>query len=395
MDAEPQVRCRTHHQYKARKKPSTDCKACWEIWNNREVKEVENFKSKLINSQFNPELVDFSPDSQKEDVETELRRQIQKLEEQLVWATHAAPSLRQGGTVTIVSSDDHFTDRGHMLRSYKQLVEKTIILLKQYNPKKIISLKNGDMVAGRGIYKEQNMDSILQFADEQIRVAAVKGYEYDQLIKQNFPEAEHTVLVTKGNHDRAMGEPLAPVLVEKLRLLGVNAKFCGDSVIVNLADNGYYYLYAEHGYGYSQHSPSAPKWLDDMKDKLLRLTSKGYYGDRRIRRITHGHTHWFQLGMERILDHYFDTTGGCQRNERILLGKNIRPSGWVVYISPEGFNSILDPIGVQPDKSVQDEDVNDPYLFKANMEDCADYLIKYNELMHLLDVYSISEPEGR
>ena len=349
-----------------------------------------SLRQRLTDAQAHPPTTAPLPDAERE----AYQREIARLREQLTWAQHKDATHRTGGKATLVRSDLHFGDRSHMLRSYESLCDKALIVLEQYQPEEITILSNGDEVAGRGIYREQNVDSVLQLAEQQVSVAAMKMREFDTRVKEQFPSAKVKWLATRGNHDRALGEPLTSYLVLTARALGVDCTYCGDSVILNLASQGTYHLWAEHGYGYSDLSPSSKKWFEDMKTKLLRF-GRRYYGEERIRRVTHGHTHWHSLGHERILDVVFDTTGGTQRNERVLLGKNERPLGWIAYLSPAGCDGILSPVGIQPDLELLEEELADPFLFQRNMEDCAKTLREYMELCEQLGLTACHEPEGR
>jgi hypothetical protein len=325
----------------------------------------------------------------------ELRRMVARLQEQITWAQHAHSPARTGGKLTLNRSDDHFTDRAHTIRCHREMWQKSLLVLRQYQPRVIEVVCNGDAVAGRGIYRNQEMDSLLQTGDEQLKVAAIKIAEECEELRREFPDAEITLRVLTGNHDRAMGEPLAPALVLRLRALGVPAVYHGDVCILNLASSGTYNVLFEHGYGYSRISPSSPAWLATMQEKIINLYRRGYHGEKRIRRISHGHTHFFTLGIERIRDLFFDTTGGCQRNDRTSLGKNQRPQGWIIYASPEGFDGILDPIGVQPDAATQDAEHEDQYLQQRNAIDCMECLRRYDERLSELGITELTEVEGR
>ena len=348
------------------------------------------YRTTLVEAQLNPPAEAPMPNAEVD----ALRRENAMLREQLTWAQRADSVSRTGGTLTLNRSDHHHGDRMHMLRCFEQMEDKSLILMRQYQPTRIVLLENGDAVAGRGIYKEQNMDSAVQATDDQNRIAAYKAYQFDERLKAEFPFADVQWKILCGNHDRNMGENIAPLLALTMRALGLSVAYCGDQYILNLAESGVYNLYAEHGYGYSDISPSAPKYISNVKDKLLSL-SQSYYADKRIRRITHGHTHWASVGMERIQDIYFDTTGGCQRNSRVLLGKNNRPMGWIAYVSPEGYSDILQPILIQPDIDMVKEEIADPYLANRNQIDAAKTLEQYTRLAISLGLLDMTEPEGR
>jgi hypothetical protein len=229
--------------------------------------------------------VDVLPISERE---RELERQVAALRTQLTWANHANPERLTGGTLTINHSDDHHGDRGHMLDCYAELKEKTLALLDIYKPSKIVMLSNGDKVAGRGVYKEQHMDAVVPESEKQNQVAAWHVIQFDRAVKAAQSQADVQWKFTHGNHDINMGERLTPNLVYLVRGFGVQATYYGDEAILNLADAGCYNAYFEHGTGYSDISPSSPKWWKNMQEKLLRLTRR-FYADRRIRRVAHGH----------------------------------------------------------------------------------------------------------
>jgi hypothetical protein len=325
-----------------------------------------------------------------------LQNEVALLRDQLRWSDHANSPERQGGTVTINHSDCHHGDRAHMLDCHRQMVDKSFQLLHLYQPKRIVMMSNGDKIAGRGIYRNQNMDAVVQTTREQRQIGVVNVVQWNERLKTDFPGASVEWRFTHGNHDVNEGERITPDLVYALRSFGVNAIYHGDEAILNLADAGAYLAYFEHGTGYSDISPSSPKWWRNMVDKLLRLSRK-YHGDNRIRRVGHGHTHWFSVNMERSMDVFVDTTGGCQRNERVLLGKNNRPMGWIAYVSPKGYDDILDPIPIQPELETVERELEDPYLFHRNMEAAAADLRAYREMELAAGIIAPSEdvPEGR
>ena len=119
------------------------------------------------------------------------------------------------------------------------------------------------------------------------------------------------------------------------------------------------------------------------------------HGENRIRRIAHGHTHYFNTGLEIVRGLYFDTTGGTQRNTRVLIGKNNRPIGCIAYVSPDGCEGILDPIGIQPDDDLVQSELDDKFLAQRNATYCADAIMKYYDLATQKGIMDIQEPEGR
>ena len=186
-----------------------------------------------------------------------------------------------------------------------------------------------------------------------------------------------------------------PQLVVMLRALGIPAVYQGDTAILNVASVGTYHVLCEHGYGHSAISPSSPKWISTTQEKIINLYRRGYVAENRIRRVNHGHTHFFSLGLERIRDLYYDTTGGCQRNDRTSLGKNSRPQGWIVRFLVLHGHIRLDAYRVQDAIQTRRRDVHDPYLFKRNTLDCMESLEQYGALLEQLGISEITEPVGR
>lgn len=310
---------------------------------------------------------------------TLLQNEVADLREKLRWALHAAPEDYHGGKMTTSISDVHWGDRAHMVACLKNVLEKHRQVIRQYRPKQLVMVWNGDAIAGRGIYREQQMDSVFSSTVEQVQLGVAKLHDIHQELVEEFPEMEVRHVVTNGNHDRTMGEPTAPLFVSTCRALSLPVVLAGNEHIENCASDGIYHIYFEHGFGHSQVSPSSPAFISAMKDRYI-LLSESYYGDRRIRRFNHGHTHWFQLGMERVIGVFWDTTGGFQRNERVCLGKNVRPVGICAYVSPAGYGGVLDPIGIQPDPDILRRELMDPFLMQANMRDAASALERYSEL---------------
>lgn len=323
-----------------------------------------------------------------------LRAEVAMLRERLKWAQHSGTVGGSGGVAHLVRGDDHYTDRAHMGRVCAELEAKSILAMQQYRPQRIVIVYDGDCLIGRGIYKEQQMDSVVQTGQLQRAVACVLVRRfYDRLIEA-FPDAEIVFRFLLGNHDRIHGEPMTPDLVVQLRGLGVPAVYHGMEAVLNLSDAGTYNVLIEHGFGYSRISPSSDAWWRAMQDRLLRMATT-WTAEQRIRRVVHGHTHWFNIGLQRIPGYYVDTVGGCQRNERVKIGLNSRPCGWILYVSTAGHAGILDPIGIEPSPETLEADLTDVHLLQRNMAQCAELAPQYDAMMEAAGAMAVTAPEGR
>ena len=340
---------------------------------NRSREETENAPvPQFLPSRIDPSQVGY-PAGQGIDLSREnaqLRAELSALQGQIEWLTHAeAEAGWQGGTVTINLSDLHYHDATHLLTALRSCEDKTLTVLRRFRPRRILGLINGDAIPGRGIYKEQAMDAVLPRTDQQVSAGAYRFWEFDCRIREATGMSPRWT-ATFGNHDFSMGELTMDRFVYVLRLLGVSARYVGQYWVENIADKGRYNLLGFHGYGHSQTSPSSPALLTDTYKLLLRLANEGYAGDRRIRRVTHAHTHWLSEGLERAADLPFDVTGGFQRFERVNRGWNERPCGWILYLSPPGSEDVT-PMRITPERHAINQDLTDPMLRAANMAEAA------------------------
>lgn len=305
-----------------------------------------------------------------------------RLRAQLTWAQHADAPTRTGGLMTIFDSDWHVGDANHKLESFWSAHYKIGLLIKQYEPDLIQYIQGGDIVAGRGIYKEQDLDMAVSSPEEQCKCGAVAFYRVMRHVREHT-DAPVRVLSVRGNHCYTGGVSLAEyiaLLIEKMcRLLpDVSTQFAGDRALVNLAYDGVYNALALHGYGHSKVSPSSPTFISDQMQAILRI-ARSVESSREIpRRVMSGHTHWHHIGMEAIEGLTFDTAGGWQRNTRVKLGMNQRPTGFMVYVSPPGLeDDILAPISVKPDPRVNDQETEDAALAAKNRAYCGELAKEY------------------
>lgn len=315
----------------------------------------------------------------------ELEEEVASLRMRLAWSQRSSASAL-GGRFTLRASDHHYADANHLLSCGNAMQAKVLDLIDIYKPQEVQIVAGDDWIAGRGVYKEQDLDMVTSDVHEQLIVGAMKARRLLQQIRERLPEVPITWHIMRGNHDYHGSVSLTESLFYMMRSLNediesLKFQLHWDSMTVNLAYRGTYNVLVRHGFGYSKNSPNSPAFIDAVKDELL-TKQRNMQPHEHYRRVLSGHTHFFSLSMERIVGLYFDTTGGLQRNTRVKLGANQRPVGWIVYVSPPDKESeILEPIGIQPDPDTYQREIADPHLGLANREDASREIKAYFELM--------------
>ena len=356
-----------------------------------EISETDLPSKAKTNAVFEASLVP-PIDLDKDQIIRELEARIARLQQQLTWAQHADSLERTGGVFTLRASDHHFGDANHLMSCCRQLEEKTGFLVEQYEPERINIVAGDDWVAGRGIYREQDLDMAVPDVNSQCAVGAMKARRFILDIREKSDAPIHWH-VMRGNHDYSNGHSMTEylfLLLEKVcsDIPDITFVMHWDKMILNLAAEGIYNVLIRHGFGYSKTSPNSPAFIDSVKDEIIAMISE-MQPEERIRRVLSGHTHWMSVGLERNLDLFFDTTGGLQRNTRIRIGSNQRPSGWIAYVSPKGLeNEILQPIELKPDIDVYRREIGDPHLVASNRQDCAEEIKNFHEHMKSIGAYS-------
>lgn len=322
----------------------------------------------------------------------ELEAEIGRLRLQLSWAQHQDSPNRIGGLLTLRASDHHYGDAQHLLSCGKSLESKFLEVVKQYEPDKIQIIAGDDWIAGRGIYKEQDLDMVTSDVNEQVSLGALKAYEFLLAIRE-ITKAPIIWRVMRGNHDYAQGLSMTESLFYAFKNLSadipdLNFVMHWDSITANLAGEGIYNVLVKHGFGYSKHSPNSPSFIDAVKDEII-VKQRKMQPEEQYKRVLSGHSHFMSEGLERIVGLPFDTTGGLQRNVRIKLGSNQRPVGWIAYASPKGLVSdILKPITLAPDEDTFFREMADPHLSSQNKEDAAKCVRKFFQILEERGDYS-------
>lgn len=328
----------------------------------------------------------------------ELEAENARLKTQLAWQGHSNPENHSGGLLTIRESDAHHGDEQHLLSCYASCEAKVLTLIELHKPDRIQLIAMDDFIAGKGIFKEQDLSMAVSDVEMQMQIGAYKMFRKLSGIRA-VTDAPIHVHALRGNHDylgkTSLGVSLFFMAATACGAIpNVTMQYRGDSATVNLADAGTYNVLAQHGYGHSKISPNSPSFMDGIKDKLLQM-QRQMHPHEQIRRVLSGHTHWLSCGVERQLGLYWDTTGGFQKNTRVQLGMNQRPVGVIVYVSPKGHDEILNPIAVKPEDEVQAREIADPSLGAANREDCAKCLTEFQTTMKARGLFAEGESFGQ
>lgn len=231
-------------------------------------------------------------DTSDKEIIRRLEAEVARLTAQLTWAQHAESPNRTGGLLTLRASDHHYGDSQHLLSCGKSLEEKFLVLLQQYEPERIQIIAGDDWIAGRGIYREQDLDMATSDVNEQIQLGAVKAYEFLERIRNitSVPVVWNTL---RGNHDHSNGTSMAEALFLAMKNLcnsypDVKFVMHWDSVTANLADVGIYNVLVKHGFGYCKTNPSSPAFIDAIKDEIIGKQRK-MLPQEQYRRILSGH----------------------------------------------------------------------------------------------------------
>lgn len=263
------------------------------------------------------------------------------------------------------SSDLHEGDRAHTRRTLDDCMDRAIARIGATNPEMVDWLLNGDSVAGRGVFRGQDVDNLLQLGAEQVLVVAWRIKSWAGRIATvglTGATARRVRLhVTLGHHDATNKDATNPQLVALLRLMGLDAQYHGR--YYRHAVPGYGYLFAQHGFGSSQFYPvSMAQIRGGYRDVIDAALSQGII----IKRLLFGHTHQTVLGQPLSSELVCDVTGGWTRPaENKLNWKADRQPGMIPYLYNE---NALQAEQIKPDDEIRRADLNDPDLPIANME---------------------------
>ena len=293
----------------------------------------------------------------------------------------------KGAVATIIISDLHFGDENVMLETYKSTVSNLIWKLSEVNNEvgieQITVVLNGDIVAGRGIFRGQEAKNIFNKGNIQVLYAAAHLLDLHKELSQIAPVQ---YFVIKGNHDNHKGDNYAWELADKLRSFGLDAYYAGHQLVMNLGDEEkQHWALIEHGYGGSDYYPVSYDFLRNTWKKLNWLNRRQReLGRKEIERVIVGHSHWLVTNIRQDTYWAIDVSGGFQRNERVELGKNQRPAGFILYVFDKNKDGLtiydwkdgLRLYEIVPDEEVMLKELFDPTLELKNRMDAPRKLIE-------------------
>jgi len=268
---------------------------------------------------------------------------------------------------TIAVADLHLNDIdclwGSFETAWNEAVELAAEAAQSLDAPEVGLLIAGDWVSGKGIFRGQEVRSVLGSSAWQ---AVVGGYVLARLSGELSHAAGVPVRViyVSGNHDqdRQSHLDLGFLVAEEAKSFDVPVVYSPLDAVCRI---GGFCLLVLHGSGYSQYRPQSPAFQNAIIRRVLDL-NMGRPPEEQIRRVVHGHQHWldvgFQIGQWGLV---IDSLGGWQRNARQALARTSRPSGLIVYI-PSGEG--LEVVPVAADPKVMAEETASPYLEAENVQ---------------------------
>jgi len=259
---------------------------------------------------------------------------------------------------TMNISDMHFGDQAQLFNSLNETIAKAIQQIREFKPDKTVVILNGDAVAGRGIFRFQSVQNVVQLGAWQ---AAWTAWEISRWHKELAAD-EWVVLL--GNHDNSNKENLAQQLAIFLKLLGVPTRYAQREEVGNFTcddENGIWY-HAEHGSGYSSYYANSYSEIRACWRKFVEVAQVEKVV---ISRFLRAHTHWLNIGQTIGLETAIDTTGGWHRQERLSLASDIRQTGVLLYLADGADMEVR---AVPADLSTLVEETKSPSLMFRNME---------------------------
>lgn len=234
-----------------------------------------------------------------------------------------------GKKATVLSSDWHFGDVHQLLRNWRACLERALVeFVEPFGPDQIEFIANGDMTAGKGIFRLQSDRLIFQQPANQALWAA---WELAHVHRQAAVIAPTRHRIIWGNHDDAGLVDLARDLTNDLTLMGMPCTYHPNDYIGNfgLEPRREAWYHAAHGFGHSDYYAQSYSAIRDMWRLQGEIVQERNI---RIRRFLRAHTHFFQAGLLIALNTWADTAGGWTAQRRWNLGKSVRNTGAIVYL---------------------------------------------------------------
>jgi hypothetical protein len=279
-------------------------------------------------------------------------------------------------TITLVLSDFHIGDANHLPDTFwstiKNAQEVIKYIKKNYIIKGLYIELNGDLVAGRNVYKFQELRNLLSRGHWQVFLC-----EY--ILKKVFEDIEETagrkidrIYMIRGTHENLDNN----FILYLKRLLGSKARYLSHEGVVNIADPiGEYNVLFTHGLSYSDSCPVPPKLQRDCLDSVAKYRSMNI----NVERICTSHTHWLCTSLL-FNDIAWDVTGGFQKWEYTLSN---RPSGGILYLYN---NNEVSAIPIRPDPEIEDMEDHEVGLEYKNLVYYGNFLLK-----HLKEIEGINK----
>ena len=260
---------------------------------------------------------------------------------------------------TLVVSDQHFGDAGQFYRPLSECMGRAIAEINDFKPDEIQIVCNGDVVAGRGIFRLQEMQNIVQLGPEQVYWA---GWEIKQWNKKFDKEPEWIIIL--GNHDNSKRENLARQLVLFLRLLEVPSKYADREYIGYFGDKEAAF-HVSHGFGYSSYYANSYAEIRAAWRKFIEIAQVSGVN---ITRFIRAHVHKINIGQEIGLDCQIDTSGGWHKQERLSLEFSVRTTGFLLYLYDTNTHPPLIVKAIEADRELLISENKNIALHYRNME---------------------------
>lgn len=260
---------------------------------------------------------------------------------------------------TLVLSDMHYGDGAQLHETLSECMKRAIERVNNFYPNEIEVIVNGDAVAGRGIFRNQETQNIVQLGPEQVAWCAWEIRNWDKRLAYS----KKRWVIILGNHDHSKKENLAQQLVFMLRLMNVNAVYKQRAYIGSFATEPRedMYFQAEHGFGVSSYYANSYAEIRSVWQKFIEHAK---VDDVHISRFLRAHSHWLNIGQAVGLDVAIDTTGGWHRQERMTLSTAMRQTGMLLYL----WNGNLQIETIKADQDLLVKETHDPGLHYKNLE---------------------------
>jgi len=257
-------------------------------------------------------------------------------------------------TLTLVISDLHLGHEAHLPETYWSCINTCYDILEfltsKYDIIKFRIVCNGDIVTGKGVYKFQIFDNLVQrghwqvFLGEQVLRKTITALSKIKPISNLY--------LIKGTH-----ESIADNAMLYLKKCIDIAKYCSKHLLLNIADPvGHYNVLFTHGYGRSSYYPFSYELIRD----LWKTVNDYRFRNILVERIITGHNHWLTPDLE-LEGLKLSQTGGFQKWPYTIQQ---RPPGLLLLLYGEEECSV---IPIRPNKKILETELLDHTLEYKNM----------------------------